>query len=74
MSYTGVYKYDKTTGQVVLISERTPDVQVFDVHVPEGGYYSDNLQTFVQSRQHKRELLKAQGLRETNDKLTRREI
>lgn len=46
---------------------------VFDVYVPEGGYFSENLETFVESRAHKRKLMKARNLKE-KQRLTRREI
>lgn len=74
MSYTGTYKYNKETGKVERISESTPNICVFDVYVPDGGYFSENLCQFVESRKHKREILKRLGLREMNDKLTEREL
>lgn len=77
---TGTYKL--VNGKLEKISDRVPNTQVFDCYVPEGGYYSENLcpdpgkSVFVKSRQHKRALMKAQGVRETNDKLAsgRKEI
>ena len=74
MSNTGRYKYDPTSGRVVKVSERIPHISVFDCFCPEGGYFSENLGSFVRSRTHKRELLESQGLRETNDKLSVREV
>lgn len=46
---------------------------VFDVYVPPGGYRSSNLETYVESRAHKRRLLAARGLKEKSQ-LIRREI
>ena len=73
MSKTGTYVYVKGEG-LVKVSDRVPNVQVFDCFVPDGGYYSDNLETYVESRAHKRQLMAAQGVHEKEDKLTKREI
>jgi hypothetical protein len=76
MSKTGVYKYDKVTGEVVKISHRTPNVCVFDCTCPEGGYYSHNLApdpkhpVFVESRSHKRRILASRGLRECHSDIS----
>lgn len=67
MSYTGRYKYNPKTGEVEKISDEIPNVCVFDCYVPEGGYYSSNLETFVGSRRDKRQILKEKGLREVGD-------
>jgi hypothetical protein len=74
MNKTGRYVFDKAKGEFVRVSDRPPNVQVFDCFVPEGGYYSENLGTFVESRSQKRRILKERGLAESNSKLTRREL
>lgn len=71
-STTGVYKYDSMNDQMVRIDNRgIPDVGVFDCYVPDGGYYSDNLECFIESREHKRQVLAAKGLTEIGDRKSR---
>lgn len=76
MSFTGIWKWDARAGQMVRISERIPHVSQNDwvSHVPEGGYYSRNLQTYVRDRTHKRQVMAAQGVREveTGEKFRRK--
>jgi len=73
MNKTGRYRYDPVLKSLVKVSDRVPNVQVFDCFCPEGGYYSGNLETFVDSRAHKRRLLESRGLKEVNQ-LTKREV
>jgi hypothetical protein len=73
MNKTGTYKWSKVLGKMVLVSDRIPNTQVFDVYCPEGGYYSPNLECRVESRSHKRKILKAEGLIEQGS-LNRREV
>jgi len=74
MSYTGTYKFDPKQGRMVCISKRMPNTQVFDCYVPEGGYYSENLGGFVESRRQKRRILREKGLVEKGDRLTKKEV
>jgi hypothetical protein len=79
MSKTGTYRWDAKLQQMVKVSERIPNTQVFDCFVPDGGYYSMNLSSrpgpvFVRSRKHKRELMAKRGVVEANDGLNRREL
>lgn len=73
-SHNGVWKWNSVLERMEKISSHTTLRNVFDCYVPPKGYYSDNLETFVESRAHKRRLLAERGLRETNDKLSKREI
>lgn len=70
---TGTYKWDPEKGEMVKISDRAHVAHAFDCYVPEGGYYSDNLGTFVESRAHKRRLMKEQNVKEASN-LTVREL
>lgn len=69
---TGRYLYVKGKG-FVKVSDRPPNVQVFDCYCPETGYYSENLERHVSSRSEKRRLLREQGLKEQGE-LTKREV
>lgn len=77
---TGRYRYNKETGEMEKISDAIPNVCVFDCHVPEGGYWSENLarkpgeKVFIESRSEKRRLLRERGLREVGDKLSTTEV
>lgn len=77
MGKTGRYKYDPEKGEMVKVSDEIPNICVFDCFCPEGGYWSRNLghkPTFVESRTHKRKLMRERGLSEANDALTKKEL
>ena len=63
---TGTYVFDKKLGRLVKISDKAHCPPV-DVTCPASGYYSENLETFVRSRRHKKQLLKERGLAEAYD-------
>lgn len=70
MSKSGIYKYDPVSKKVVKVSDRVPYVSFDDVSLPPGknSYYSENLGCFINSRRHKRDVLKRQGLMEVPDR------
>lgn len=61
MSYTGTYKFNPKTGKVEKISDQSRTTRLFDVFVPKGGYYSENLGGFVDSKSTKRRILDRRG-------------
>jgi hypothetical protein len=71
MNKTGTYAF--RDGEFVLVSNRPPNVvRTFDVHCPTGGYWEHNLSPFpmhIDSREHKRKVLKKLGVSEKKDKL-----
>ena len=73
MSKTGTYKY--VNGEMVKVSDRIPNAQVFDCHVPNKGYWSENAghkPVFFTDRAEKRAHLKANGMAERAE-LTKKE-
>lgn len=62
-STTGTYKV--VNGKVVKVSNKVKSRRFLTCACPSGGYYSENLDCFVKSRTHKRELLDEKGLEET---------
>lgn len=77
-SKTGTYKWNPQTKQMEKVSDAIPNTQVFDCHVPTGGYWSHNLghnPIFVRSRSHKRRLMAKAGLTENpKTQLGKREL
>lgn len=66
MSNTGTYRV--IDGKVVKVSDRVPGLAyTFDCFVPNGGYNSENLGCFIDSRRKKREVMRVQGVREAGD-------
>ena len=63
MSTTGTYVV--RDGQVVKVSDKVGSRRFLTCTCPSGGYRSENLECFVESRRHKRELLDERGLEET---------
>jgi hypothetical protein len=76
MSSTGTWKWDRDLGRLVQVSRRVPNVSFNDhvCNVPSGGYFSENLGSFVEDRSHKRRLMEARGVREveTGEKFSRK--
>lgn len=71
-SKTGTYRLNPQTQKMEKISDRIPAVSFDSVSLPagehrEGGYYSENLDCFIRSRRHKRDVLKRMGLAEVAD-------
>lgn len=62
-STTGTYKV--VDGKLVKVSDRVGSRRFLTCTCPPGGYHSENLGCFVESRTHKRELLDRRGLEET---------
>jgi len=61
--YTGRYKV--IAGVLRKVSCQTGSRRFLTCTVPEGGYHSEHLGCFVESRTHKRKLLDGLGLEET---------
>lgn len=58
-------RYIVCDGKLVKISNKVGSRRFLTCTVPQGGYYSENLGTFVESRTQKRRLLDVKGLEET---------
>lgn len=60
---TGTYKL--VDGKLTKVSDRVPNMRFMSCTCPRYGYYSEHLDTFVETRKHKRKLLDERGLEET---------
>lgn len=58
-------RYVMRNGKVMKISNKVGSRRFLTCSCPSGGYHSENLGCFVESRTHKRELLDQKGLEET---------
>jgi hypothetical protein len=74
MSKSGTYRWDAQQGKMIKISDRIPNVSSLDnvAAVPNGGYYSEQLGTFIESKQQKKRVMERQGVRqvEPGEKMT----
>ncbi len=71
----GTYVFNNKTGTFEWVHPTTSSRE--EVHCPDGGYWSQNISdtpVFIRDREHKRKLLKENGLMEKNNTLTKKEL